>query len=367
MKILLAVCIFCCTLFASGQSSEKEIRKMIANMIILGFKGESVVPASQIYKDVKSGLGGVILFDKDPNNKKKIKNIKNPKQLKELTKKLQEISKEKLFISIDQEGGKVQRMTSKNGFFDTLSAVKFKKYGEKYAQKSYAKLANALKNSGINLNFAPDVDVAINKNNPVIVKIGRSYGNVKSVEKYAEIFIDEQKKVGVISVLKHFPGHGSSLKDSHDGFVNITNTWKSKELEPYKYFIKKKKADVIMSAHVFNKNLDSKYPATLSHDVNTKLLRGKLGFDGVIISDDLQMNAIIKHYSLKQTVTLAINSGVNILLFANQQAKPVKLSKLVDIIYNQYKSGKIPLDKIINSNKKIEKLKYKISSLEPKS
>jgi beta-N-acetylhexosaminidase len=167
------------------------------------------------------------------------------------------------------------------------------------------------------------------------------------------------KKEQVISVLKHFPGHGSSLGDSHLGFVDITNTWSEKELEPYKYLINNKKANMIMTAHVFNEKLDKNYPATLSYNINTKLLRNKLGFDGVLVSDDLQMYAISKHYDLKQTLTLAINSGVNMLLFANQLAKPITLKEIVDTVYVQILNEQISLDTIINANKRIDSLLVK--------
>ena len=110
-----------------------------------------------------------------------------------------------------------------------------------------------------------------------------------------------------------------------------------------------------MTAHVFNSHLDSKYPATLSHNVNTKLLRQEMGYKGVVVSDDLQMKAISKHYTLKETVTLAINAGVDILLFGNQLAKQ-DTEELVETIYGEVKNGTIPYARIIDSNKKIQAL-----------
>ena len=353
---------FSVNLLANGSYSKQEIEKMISKMVILGFSGETINPNDEIYKNVKSGLGGVILFDKDPNDKQKVKNVRNKEQLKTLTSQLQAISKQKLLISIDQEGGIVQRLKSADGFVNTPKASEVALKGKDFAKQSYSSMAKDLKYSGINVNFAPVVDLAINKENKVIVTRGRSFGESSNeVISYASIFVDELKKEKVISVLKHFPGHGSSLADSHLGFVDITNTWNQKELEPYRYFIKNNKADMIMTAHVYNKNLDKNYPATLSYNINTNLLRYKLGFEGVLISDDLQMYAISKHYDLKQTLTLAINSGVNMLLFANQLAKPVTLKQIVDIVYSQILGEEIALETIINANKKIDNLlaKYK--------
>ena len=359
---ILVVLVFsiCNSLFASENYTKQEIERMISKMVVLGFNGETVSPNDEIYKNVKSGLGGVILFDKDPNDKQKVKNVRDKEQLKKLTSQLQAISKQKLLISIDQEGGIVQRLKSADGFVNTPKASEVALKGENFAKQSYALLAKDLKESGINTDFAPVVDLAINKENKVIVTRGRSFGeSSKEVIKYSSIFVDELKKQKVISVLKHFPGHGSSLGDSHLGFVDITNTWSPKELEPYKYFIQNNKVDMIMSAHVYNKNLDKNYPATLSYEINTKLLRNKLGYEGVLISDDLQMSAISKHYDLKETLTLAINSGVNMLLFANQLAKPISLKEIVNTVYAQILNEEISLEQIIKSNERIDRMMAK--------
>ena len=351
---------FSVNLLANGSYSKQEIEKMISKMVILGFSGESVNPNDEIYKNVKSGLGGVILFDKDPNDKQKVKNVRNKEQLKTLTSQLQAISKQKLLISIDQEGGIVQRLKSADGFVNTPKASEVALKGKDFAKQSYSSMAKDLKYSGINVNFAPVVDLAINKENKVIVTRGRSFGESSNeVISYASIFVDELKKEKVISVLKHFPGHGSSLADSHLGFVDITNTWNQKELEPYRYFIKNNKVDMIMTAHVFNEKLDKDYPATLSYNVNTNLLRYKLGYEGVLVSDDLQMYAISKHYDLKQTLTLAINSGVDMLLFANQLAKPISLKQIVDTVYSQILNEEISLEQIIKSNQRINRMTEK--------
>jgi beta-N-acetylhexosaminidase len=356
IKKLLITCIFVASLFAEQSTySKQQIEKMIGKMVIFGFKGQSVNFSDDIYKDIKKyDLGGVILFDKDPNNKKKIKNIKNPKQLQNLTQQLQSINKTKLLIAIDQEGGIVQRLRKENGFISIPKAKDISLKGTSIARTVFKDLAIVLKTNGLNVDFAPVVDLNINPQNKVIVKLGRSFGkNPKKVIQYSSIFIEELKKKDVISVLKHFPGHGSSLGDSHQGFVDISETWSKKELEPYKYFIKNDKVDMIMTAHVFNQYLDPKYPATLSRNINTKLLREKLGFKGVLVTDDLQMRAISKHYTLKQTVTLAINSGVDILLFANQLAKPIKLEEIIKTVYNQIQNKQISMKRIIESNRRI--------------
>ena len=354
-KALLFLLIF---LSSAYSYSEIQIKQMIGQMIIIGFDGTKIDNNSSIYKDIKDkNLGGVILFDKVYNNRSKQKNIINKKQLATLNKQLQAIRKKPLIISIDQEGGKVARLKEKYGFLKTPSASFMQKSKNiDFVRNSYSGLSKELTSLGINCNFAPVVDLAINPNNKVIYQLNRSYSdNPKEVSLYASIFINALHKEKILSVLKHFPGHGSSLGDSHQGFVDISNTWREQELEPYKILIKHKNIDMIMTAHVFNKHLDKRYPATLSYNINTKLLRQKLNFQGVIISDDLQMKAISEHYTLKQTLSLAINSGVNILLFGNQLGFNT-VDEITTIIYEEIKKNNIDLKYIIESNQKIIKM-----------
>lgn len=324
-------------------------------MLIVGFDDAKVDENSQIIQQInRYELGGVILFDRFYNDRNKTKNISSPTQLKSLTTSLQKLSNKPLLISVDQEGGKVARLKPAYGFSKFASAKKISQKSLLEAQETYKAMSKMLQENGINCNFAPVVDLEINPHNKVIVGLERSFGN-KNVTQYAKIQIQEQKKSNIISVLKHFPGHGSSLGDSHLGFVDITETWSKKELEPYKNLIDSDSVSMIMTAHVFNKHLDAKYPATLSYNVNTKLLRDEMGYKGVVVSDDLQMKAISSHYTLKETVTLAINAGVDILLFGNQLAAQ-NTDALIETIFGEVKNGSIPLQRIIESNQRIQKL-----------
>ena len=345
--------------------TENDIKKMIGRMLIVGFDGTKVTKNSQIVKDMrKYDLGGVILFDRDYKNKKKIKNIKSPAQLAQLTKDLKSFSNKPLLISVDQEGGNVSRLKPAYGFKKIPSAFEVGKLSYKDTVNTYKIQSRMLKDAGINTNFAPVVDLAINPKNKVIVGLNRSFGkDPRQVVEYAKVMIDEQSKQHIISVIKHFPGHGSSLGDSHEGFVDVSETWSPEELKPYEGLLEQKKVDAIMTAHVFNKHIDDKYPATLSYNFNTRLLRNKLQFNGVIISDDMQMKAISNKYDLKQRMTLAINAGVNMLLFGNQLSH-VSVSKLVNVIMAQLKSGAIPISKIVESNLRIENLFTKNSIIQ---
>ena len=344
-------------LSADNLPNDDKLKKMIGRMLIVGFADETINKNSQIIKQInKYDLVGVILFDRFYDDRKKVKNIRNPKQLQLLTKNLKLFSNKPLIISVDQEGGKVARLKPKYGFEATGSAKVISELDTYMTGRTYENLAQVLVENGINCDFAPVVDLALNPENKVIYKLKRSYGaNPKDVVMHAGVFMDRLEKRNILSVLKHFPGHGSSLGDSHKGFVDITDTWSEIELEPYKKLIKTGKVKMIMTAHVFNKNLDEKYPATLSYKINTKLLREKMAYNGVIISDDLQMKAISKHYSLKEAVTLSINSGVDILLFGNQLAEQ-NIDELVGVILKQVKDGKIKLQRIKESNRRVNAL-----------
>ena len=335
--------------------NETTLKKQIGHMLIVGFQASKVSSNSKIIKDInKYNLGGVILFDVFYNDRNKTKNISSPQQLQELTSKLKFYAKNPIFISVDQEGGKVARLKEMYGFKAFASARDISKLKPSKAKEMYNEEAKMLANNGINCNFAPVVDLALTSKNKVIYSLDRAYSkDVKKVAKYAEIYMSALHNYDILSVLKHFPGHGSSLDDSHEGFVDITNTWSEKELEPYNILIKEKKVKMIMTAHVFNAKLDKKYPATLSYKINTELLREKMAYNGVIISDDLQMKAISNNYVLKDTVTLAINSGVDILLFGNQLGNQ-NIDELVNIIYKQVLNKEIKYSRILESNKRID-------------
>jgi len=336
---------------------EAELKKMIGRMLLVGFANEKIDEKSEIVKLIqKYELGGVILFDRFYDDRTKVKNISSPSQVQELTAKLKSYSTKPMLISVDQEGGKVARLKPKYGFKKIPSAKEVSKMPLKEAMKIYNSQALMLYNNGFNCDFAPVVDLALEPKNKVIYGLERSYGaDAKEVSKYAKVFMNSLKNANIVSVLKHFPGHGSSLSDSHKGFVDITNTWDKKELEPYQILIDSKSVNMIMTAHVFNSKLDKKYPATLSYNVNTKLLREKMHYEGVVISDDLQMKAISKHFTLKQIVSLAINSGVDMLLFGNQLATQ-DIDELVELIYEQLKSGKVSYERIVESNNRLDNL-----------
>ncbi len=348
----------------SVSSMALPLEQKIGQMLMIGFYGTTALPNSQICKDIKNyNIGSVILFDYNPTNKSKPKNIFSKAQVRKLTKQLQSCSHDgKLLIAVDQEGGRVQRLKHKYGFYGKFpKASDVVKMDQSQIYNTYKQMSKELKSVGINYDLAPVVDLDINKKNHVIHGLGRSFGkDPKVVASYAKTFIKAMHSNGVLTSLKHFPGHGSSVGDTHKGFVDVTNLWKKVELEPYSLL--KNSADTVMVAHVFNKKIDVKYPASLSSKTINGLLRKKLGYKGVVITDDLQMGAISKKYGLKSTLKLAINAGDDILLIGNQldPEKVKSTKKLVDTIVSLVKSEAVKEESINSAYRRIQKLKQKL-------
>ncbi len=340
-------------LLASSSLSQPTLKEKIAQMIMVGFSGTSV-PDSLRYDIQNRKLGGVVLF---------ASNISNPTQLKNLTTQLQSYGNNELLISIDQEGGRVARLNQNNGFAATNSAYKLGTiFNLEDSTRQTAKLmAGWLSQSGINVDLAPVADVNVNPNSPAIGKLDRSYSKIPdTVSSHISWFMDEFHKKNILTTLKHFPGHGSAATDSHLGFTDITETWADSELVPFSSAINQGIADLIMIGHLFNSNIDSLHPASLSFNAITKLLRDTLGFNGVVISDELFMQAISANYTLEEAVELCIKAGTDILLFNKSIHNNKSLAGyLVDVIASKISQGVIAESLIDSSYNRIQRLKQR--------
>jgi beta-N-acetylhexosaminidase len=181
----------------------------------------------------------------------------------------------------------------------------------------------------------------------------------------AKEVIKQHRKYGVITSLKHFPGHGSSKDDTHFGVADVTNTWTEQEIKPYKVLIDSGYADGVMTSHIVNKNLDPKgYPGTLSKDILDGILRKRLGYNGVVFSDDMQMHAISKNFGLEETIKLAINAGVDIMCFSNNIAGSDErtVDKVHEIIKKLVSTGEIKPERIDESFQRILQLKARMGN-----
>lgn len=289
-------------------------------MLLVGFKGLELDEKNPIVEDIRRRhLGGVILFDYDVANKQPVRNIQSKEQVKRLTASLQELASTPLLIGIDQEGGCVNRLKEKFGFPPTVSAHYLGERDDLAETRKYAdSTAGTLAELGINLNFAPCIDLNRYPENPVIGKVERSFSaEPEVVIRHARQWIHSHHEQRVVCTLKHFPGHGSSRQDTHSGFTDVTDFWSENELTPYAEIIDSGFDDVIMTAHIFNRRIDPDFPATLSNKIVTGILREHLHYDGVVISDDMQMGAISSQYGFEFAMQKAIEAGVDMLTFGN--------------------------------------------------
>lgn len=349
-----------------GNRGALQLRRDIAEMLMVGFRGLSVSQSDHIRRDIAHHhIGGVILFEYDAPTGKRKRNVASPRQLRSLCGQLQALSDETLLIGVDQEGGRVTRLREDYGFPRFMSARRSAEYGTDSIRHYASLTASQLKQAGVNLNFAPCVDVDINPECPVIGKLERSFSSSPmKVTDAARIWIDEQRKQGVISCLKHFPGHGSADGDTHVGLVDVTDTWKTSELAPYRKLIAEGVADMVMTAHVVNGKLDSVYPASLSWQVTTRLLRDSLGFDGVVITDDMAMGAIVNQYGYDEAVRLAVVAGADILCLSNngKEYDADIVPRTIRIIEKLVADGRIKAERIHQSAERIRKLKKSIAN-----
>ena len=338
-------------LFVTSCLFADTLETKISRMLITGIPSDKTNLARFELTLQKYPLGGVLLLAKD---------LHTPFQVKALISRLRTQSREPLWIALDEEGGKVDRLAHLEGVAPLPSAETIAQLPPEKAKELYKRTAKRMHWLGFDLNFAPVVDLARNPRNRVIVKAGRAYGkDPVKVVRYASLFIDAMRKEGVSCVIKHFPGHGSSEADSHEGFTDVTRTWDPKELVPFQKLIASKRVDFVMSAHIFNARIDARYPATLSQKTITTLLRKQLGFSGVVISDDLEMGAIRKNYDLNETLKRTIDAGVDMLLFVSVDDPHYMPDRLVRRIAALVRNGQIDIGAIEAANRRITHLKQK--------
>jgi beta-N-acetylhexosaminidase len=352
-----ALFIFCLSSLVEAQTTDSLDIK-IGQMILIGYPGTTV--DQRVLEEVRAGkVGSIILFEKNiPASNSFI-------AVKKVIWTYQQAATIPLFVGIDQEGGRVNRLKTKYGFPASITAAAMAKSQSLDSVRIYAEAtASTLAGLGININFAPVVDLATNPDNPIIAKYGRAFSAKEdSVTLMAKEFIRQHHKYNVLTSLKHFPGHGSSKADTHLGIADVTTTWNEKELIPYRELIDSGYVDAVMTSHIVNKSLDSAgNPGTLSRDIIEGILRKRLKFDGVVFSDDMQMHAITKHYGLEEAIKLAVNAGVDIMTFSNNISGTEErtVDKVHEIIKAFVQKGEIPAARIDQSYRRIMKLKKQL-------
>lgn len=365
------ILIFSLVYVASLNAAQPGLRDKIGQMLIVGFNGKtfsSLLPVAHAIEH--DNIGGVILFDYNPETKTFDKNIESPVQVKKLNKNLQQFALNMnkahhrallpLLISVDYEGGKVNRLHPRYGFPEIPSPQVVGQDTLDAANDTAQLMRDTLLFTGFNLNFSPGLDVNVNPDNPIIGKKERSFSaDPGVVADYGQVYSSQFMKNKIHCSYKHFPGHGSSTADSHLGFVDITDTWTDQELIPFSQLLSlPDHCDMVMVAHVVNRKLDgSGLPATLSKNMITGLLKEQLHFKGVVITDDMQMKAITDYYGLSMALTLAINAGSDMLIFGNQLEQFQDPKELINIIESKVRTGEISEQRINDAYKRIVRMK----------
>jgi beta-N-acetylhexosaminidase len=296
---------------------KSDLQTLVGQLFIVGFDGFSV--PGEFKKFIHDyNLGGVIYFKR---------NVQSPAQLAELTNEVQFQCRKKenpsLFVSIDHEGGKVNRLIKPFTKFpgnEYLGEVNSPKLCFQFG----AVIAKELKAIGVNVNFAPVVDVATNPDNPVMKE--RMFSkDPEVVGKMASAVCRGIQKVGVIAVAKHFPGHGDTKEDSHFKLPRVDRKLdeiENCELIPFKRVIKSR-VEGVMTAHIINPNIDPDYPATLSEKTIDAILRNSLRFSRLVFTDDMEMKAIVDNYGAEEAAVLAVNAGCDCLVYRGDNGLPI--------------------------------------------
>jgi len=341
-------------------SPAADLRRTIAGLLVVGFRGMTVAEAGPVADAIaRLGLGGIVLFDRDQTTGNP-RNVQSPKQLRALTAGLQGLAGERrLIVAIDQEGGRVARLSPATGFQTITSEASIGRLDDEAAATTWGRLiATTLASVGVNLNLAPVVDLDVNPRNPAIGALDRSFSaDPAVVTKLALAEIRAHHESSIATTLKHFPGLGSATTNTDFGVADVTKTWSRTELEPFRAIVAAGVADAVMAGHLVNRNLDPDHPASLSTAIVTDLLRGELGWDGVVITDDLQAGAITSAFGAEEAIALAIEAGNDLLLLANQQSyDPEIATKTIDTIESLVKSGRISATRLERSRGRIDAL-----------
>lgn len=331
---------------------ELSLEEKVGQLFIVGL--EEKINKNIVNLIQKNKIGGVVLYKKNYSTYNEmielINNIKSENRQ----------NKVPIFISIDQEGGRVNRMPQE--ILNLKSATKLANTKNVEIVKESGKIIGEMLNkTGISMNYAPVLDIRKFEEKHAIGD--RCYGeNKEDVSKYAIEVMKEMQNKGVIPVIKHFPGHGLTKKDSHFRIPKITQNVEMLEKEDMIPFEKaiKENAEAIMVGHLLIKDIDKKYPASLSKKVIQKYLIEKYNYKGLIITDDLKMMAIQLHYNMKKAVVKAIEAGNDIIMIGLPYKK---VNRIIKYIVKKIQKGKIKEERINQSVDKIIKIKekYKIT------
>ncbi|MBO6739582.1 MAG: glycoside hydrolase family 3 protein [Phycisphaerales bacterium] len=326
-----------------------SLPELIGSSLILGIRG-CTMNEETTREDVETlravHCKGVILFDHDIAGNHH-RNVISPEQLVRFIADLRHELGEDLIVAIDQEGGHVDRLRASRGFMRTVSAAELATWTPGDLHEYASRQARQLRALGIDLNLAPCVDLAVEPDSPIIAGKGRSFGpDHDSVLRCASAFIEAHREQGVACCVKHFPGHGSSLIDTHNGVCDITRTHTREELRVFESLIASHGDSIaIMPGHMIHRDVDERLPASLSMAHLRGVLRQNMGFGGVIISDSLDMRAIRDHFGEGEGAFLALSAGCDLIIDgfnAPGYREPGGVQRIVNAISGAIGQGRFP-------------------------
>jgi beta-N-acetylhexosaminidase len=304
-----------------------KLEQQAASLFTVGFHGKSVT--EDLRGLLARGVGGVIFFTR---------NVGTPAEVLELNRDIKHVAGRPLLLAVDQEGGQVARM--RHGFTAIPPMRAVGATGNVQLARELGKLiGRELRAVGFDMNYAPVLDIDTNPDNPVIA--ARSFGSTPElVTQMGLAFAAGLQEVGIAACGKHFPGHGDTSQDSHLELPTLPHAMERLErveLAPFKAAAEAGIAS-FMTAHVIFEAVDSQYPATMSRAVLTGLLREKLGYDGMVVTDDVEMKAIADNYGVEEAVVLGLNAGVDHFLCCHTAELA---HRAIDAVVKAVESGKV--------------------------
>jgi beta-N-acetylhexosaminidase len=319
-----------------------DLARQAARMVCIGFDSKSITP--EVEALIERGVGGVVLFSR---------NVESPQQFSELCADLKERAGRPFLTCIDQEGGRVQRLREPFTIIPPMRAVGAAN-DETLARELGRVLARELRAVNIDMDLAPVMDVDTNPDNPVIA--ARSFGRTPQlVARMGVAMIRGLQEEGVAACAKHFPGHGDTSQDSHFDLPALSHPIErlmSVEIPPFAAAIEAG-VSAIMTAHVIFQPIDPQFPATMSQKVLDGLLRGKLGFDGPVISDAMDMKAIADHFGFDDAVVQAAAAGVDLLMLCHSHEQQ---NRAIDLLVKAAESDQLPRERLEQAGRRLDAL-----------
>lgn len=369
--------------------ADASLDRLIGRVIWVGVRGaepgDGVLDA-ELDRCAEAHAGGVILFDVDVPERDRLRsqgleeesaranaprNIHSPEQCRALVQHIKDRLGEHVIVSVDQEGGFVSRLAPRRGFAEVPAPRDYARLDEAERARAARSLADTLAQAGVDLNLSPCVDVAVNPEGPGHTALGRSFGrDPQRVTQCAREQIEAMHREGVAACLKHFPGHGSARGDTHFGLVDITDTWeRDDELRPYRELFTPRQGPVaLMISHLVHRGLDPELPCSLSPAVIEALAREQLGFDGIVLTDSLDMRSIADRFDAGRATVLALAAGADAALEANNltEVVPCPAPRMHHAIKQAIESGELDFAQLERSAARLDTFNGELRSIRPR-